>query len=122
VSGTLKVNRKALRIQGLDLFKTYGVQYAPSGNEFYVDPNSLVAGDTVSAVVLSSPGFVSNASAGTHLVTVGNATGRGLANYDISYANATLHISKKNVTVAARALSKMYGTGYVFTGKEFDTD
>jgi len=45
-----------------------------------------------------------------------------LANYDISYANATLHISKKNVTVAARALSKMYGTGYVFTGKEFDTD
>lgn len=122
VSGTLKVNRKALRVQGLDLFKTYGVQYAPSGKEFYVDPNSLVAGDTVSTVVLSSPGFVSNAPAGTHLVTVGNAAGRGLANYDISYANATLHISKKNVTVAARALSKMYGTGYVFTGKEFDAD
>jgi len=38
-----------------------------------VDPNCLVTGDTVSTVVLNSPGFVSNASAGTHLVTVANA-------------------------------------------------
>ena len=122
VNGTLTVNRKALRVQGLDLFKTYGEQYTSTGKEFYVDPNSLVATDTVSTVLLTSAGFVSTAPVGTHLVTVGNATGRGLDNYDISYANATLHISKKNITVTARALSKVYGSEYVFTGQEFETD
>lgn len=122
VNGSLTVSVKTLRIQALDLSKTYGDVFVPVGNEFYVDPNSLVGNDTVKTVTLASAGFVPTAISGTHPITVSNAAGVGLANYQILYTNSSLFVTKKTLTVTAKTLTKVYGTTYTFTGQEFVAD
>jgi len=122
VNGKLTVEPKTLRIQGLDLTKTYGDQYMPTGKEFYVDPNQFVGMDTVTTVALTSGGFASIAKAGSHTITVNHATGMGLSNYHLIYTNSLLYITKKNITVTANAISKTYGSVYNFTGNEFTAD
>jgi len=122
-SGNLTVKPKALVVKVVDVTKTYGETIIPTGKEFYVDANSLVANDTVLIVNLQSDGYAASTAVGTYHIKVLNVSGRRLNNYLIaSIPDATLHVTPKKITVAATSLSKLYGNEYVFTGKEFSTD
>ncbi len=120
--GNFKVLKRNLRIQALDVSKVYGDNYLASGKEFFVDPISLANNDTVQALTLASTGFVAHAPAGTYVIVPNNATGRGLENYNLQYNNATLYVTRKNITVSAATITKTYGDTYTFSAKEFSYD
>lgn len=120
--GNFKVLKRNLRIQALDVSKVYGDNYLASGKEFFVDPISLANNDTVQALTLASTGFVAHAPAGTYVIVPNNATGRGLENYNLQYNNATLYVTRKNITVSAATITKTYGDTYTFSAKEFNYD
>ncbi|MFT3753463.1 MAG: MBG domain-containing protein [Paludibacter sp.] len=122
INGTLTVNPKALNIAAIDNSKIYGEQINPTGKEFYVSPGSLVAKDSITYVSLQCNGFDKLATVGTSPIVASGAIGPRLSNYTISYKPATMVINKKKITVAAKKLTKVYGTTYTFTGKEYDTD
>lgn len=120
--GNLKVLKRNLRIQALDVSKVYGDNFAPTGKEFFVDPISLANNDTVQHLTFTSAGFANNAIAGTYSISASNATGRGLQNYNLQYNNATLYVTRKNITVSAATISKTYGDTYNFAGNEIAYD
>ena len=122
VAGKLTVSPKPLVIKALDVTKTYGDLYTATGTEFYVDSHIFVGNDTVSTVNLSSGGFMKTATVGSYPIVLSTVKGRRLNNYQISYSPANVTISKKKVNVSAKSLSKIYGSPYTFSGKEFDVD
>ena len=63
---------------------------APS-SDFTV--TGLVAGDAVTNVTLTSPGYAAGAAPGSHPIAASNAIGTGLANYNIGYTPATLSVT-----------------------------
>jgi len=88
VDGTLSVGRASLVITAGDVSKWLGravslVDYRASG---------LVNGDQVSGVHLDSAGSGANAPFGRYPITVADAQGRGLENYDIHYVPGTLTV------------------------------
>ena len=122
VAGILSVNPKLLNINAIDNTKTYGVQVNATGKEFLIAPGSLVGNDTVTSVSLQCNGFDMLATIGTYPIVAFGATGFRLSNYTISYKSASMLVNKKKITVTAKQLTKIYGTVYAFSGKEFDTD
>lgn len=122
VPGTLRITPKPITIRAINAIKVYGDSIAQTSQNFYVDANDLIVNDTVLSVQLNSSGFLRNASIGNYEIKASGAIGRGLKNYILSYSNAILQITKKDITITANALNKMYGTEYAFTGKEFSTD
>jgi uncharacterized repeat protein (TIGR02543 family) len=122
VPGTLAVSQKQLIINIIDNTKTYGDVISATGKEFYIAPHTFVGNDTVIAVSLQCNGFNKLSTAGTYPIKAMNAIGVRLSNYKIGYTDATLVVNKKQITVTAKALNKVYGNNYTFTGKEFDTD
>ncbi|NDP20472.1 MAG: hypothetical protein GZ091_05280 [Paludibacter sp.] len=122
VPGKLKVTPKSITIRAVNTIKVYGDSIAQTSQNFYVDVNNLIANDTVLSVILNCSGFIRNATIGNYQIKASNAKGRGLKNYLLSYSEAILQISKKEITVTANAFSKLYGNDYIFTGNEFTTD
>lgn len=122
VKGELTVNPKALTIKAVDKSKIYGDVIVPTGREFFITPGSMIAKDSVRTVNVSCPGFVATAGVGTQTITISGASGYRLNNYTISYTDALLEIAKKKLTVIANALTKVYGTPYVFSKKDFTVD
>ena len=120
--GTLTVNPKQLNINSIDNVKTYGDQINSTGKEFYIVPGSLVSNDSVASLNLQSSGFDMQAIVGNYPIIPSGATGNRLSNYTINYKPAIMLVNKKKITVSAKQLSKIYGTTYSFSGKEFDTD
>ena len=53
----------------------------------------LLAGDSVSAVALTSPGAGAEAAAGNYVIQASNATGEGLNNYAIRYLDGQLAVA-----------------------------
>jgi gliding motility-associated-like protein len=107
VNGTLTVSKAAaLTVTANDKSKVYGASdpvpdYTPSGTLYYADTYSVISG-----VVLSTETGAS-ATFGTHVIT---ATSGSADNYDVTYINGTLTVSKAAaLTVTANNKSKVYG-------------
>lgn len=111
----ITVGKKPLTLTATSVTKNYGEEVTLSGYSVA----GLNEGDAVTAVTLSSEGISTWAAAGEYAITISNAQGTGLDNYDISYVNGTLTVSKINLTVTgATAENKVYdgNTSATLTG------
>ncbi|MGK2742182.1 beta strand repeat-containing protein [Tepidicaulis sp. LMO-SS28] len=59
--------------------------------------NGLVAGDSVTGVTLTSPGTDAGAVPGTYVIEASNASGTGLSNYILTYADGQLTVTEMPV-------------------------
>ncbi|MDG3439038.1 MBG domain-containing protein, partial [Nitrospirillum amazonense] len=110
--GTLTVNPAALTITASGASKTYGTSASLTG----YSSSGLVNGDSVSAVTLASSGSGTAASVGSYSITASGATGTGLSNYSVSYADGTLTVNPAALTITASGASKTYGASASLTG------
>lgn len=120
VKGTLTVDPRALTIAATDQSKVYGDTFTFDGTnpgDFTV--TGLVNGDKVKTVDLSSDGAPGTATVGAYDIDIGNAHGKGLSNYDITYNNGTLTVTPKTLHVLIDDQSKVYGNTFTFNGSEF---
>ena len=80
-----------------------------AGTEFTTD--GLVNGDSVSGVTLTSDGAAATAqvSGSPYAIVASDATGSGLANYTISYANGSLTVAPALLTVTANNTTMVLG-------------
>jgi len=111
-NGTLTVNTATLTITASDASKIYGQTAALSG----YNVSGLVNSDSVSSVTLTSAGSGATANKGTYSITAANASGTGLGNYTISYANGTLTVNPATLTITASDASKTYGQTAALNG------
>ena len=118
-NGSLTVTPASLTISANNAAKTYGQTASFTGNAFTT--SGLVNGDSVTAVNEASAGTVATAAAGAYPITPSAATGSGLANYTITYANGSLTVTPANLTISANNAAKTYGQTASFTGNAFTT-
>lgn len=90
VNGTLTITDASLTITANNRTKYVGQTVTFAGTEFV--PTGLVNSDSVTGVILTSPGSGSSAAPGTYSIVPSAATGTGLTNYSISYVNGTLTV------------------------------
>ncbi|MFY8092971.1 MAG: beta strand repeat-containing protein, partial [Niveispirillum sp.] len=111
-NGTLVVNPAALTVTASGASKTYGNSISLTG----FTSNGLVNGDSVSGVSLFSSGTGTAANAGSYTISASGATGTGLSNYSVTYANGTLVVDPAALTVTASGATKTYGNSISLTG------
>src|SRR5205085_1583867 len=121
-TGSLTVNAKALTITATDHSKTYGDTATFAGTEFTA--TAMVGTESVASVTLTSSGTAAAASVGGSpyaIVPSAAVAGAGtnLANYTITYANGSLTVNAKALTITATDRSKSYGDAVTFVGTEF---
>ncbi len=119
VNGSLTVTPLTLTIKANDRSKTYGQALSFAGTEFAITSGSLLSGDSIQSVTLSSLGTAAGAGvAGSpYTITAGNAAGPGAGNYTITYAPGALTVGLASLTVTANAATRTYGgSNPVFTG------
>ncbi len=121
VNGTLTINQAALTVTANNRTKTYGQTVTFAGTEF--TSSGLLNSDTVSSVTLTSSGAAATAavSGSPYAIVPSAATGTGLNNYSISYANGSLTINPASLTITANNRTKTYGQTVTFAGTEFTT-
>jgi filamentous hemagglutinin family protein len=92
-NGDLVVTPKALTITAMDQIKPVGTTFLFTGTEFY--SAGLINGNSISSVTFTSAGADSTATAGggPYVITASNATGYGLSNYAITYANGSFVVT-----------------------------
>jgi hypothetical protein len=117
INGSVTVDPKGLTITADNADKTYGDVASFTGIEF--SANGLINSDSVSGVTLNSTGAPVTAAVGSYDIVPSAATGTGLGNYSITYANGTLTIDPKALTITADNASKSYGATLTFAGTEF---
>jgi len=80
-----------------------------------------VTGDSIPSVTLTRTGAPATATVAgsTYAITPSAAVGTGLGNYTITYANGTLTVTPKALTVTANNRTKTYGDAVTFAGTEF---
>jgi hypothetical protein len=114
VNGTLHVDPKNASVTGNNRSKTYGQTVTFTGTEFTI--SGFINGDTVTSVTLTSAGAPATATVTApgpdYAIVPTNAVGTGLGNYNISYANGTLHINTAGLTITALPRSKVFGVTY----------
>nr|WP_121270717.1 MBG domain-containing protein [Pedobacter schmidteae] len=110
LNGGLTVDRKALTITASNRIKTYGDAVTFAGTEF--TQVGLINGNTITGVTLTSPGAVATATiaGSTYPIVPSAAIGTGLDSYAITYANGTLTVNKKALTITADNKEKFAGT------------
>jgi len=89
-NGALTVGKASLTVTANALTKDFGTGYAFTNADF--STSGLKNNDSVTGATLASNGTSVNAPISTYDVTVGNATGSGLANYNISYVNGSMTV------------------------------
>jgi hypothetical protein len=99
-AGSIIVGAKALTITANNQTKNYGTTFTFTGNEF--TSSGLINSDAVSGVTLTSSGAIAAApvSGSPYSIVPSAATGTGLTNYTITYANGILTISPILVSAA----------------------
>ncbi|PLR22638.1 hypothetical protein SGCZBJ_17860 [Caulobacter zeae] len=116
-ASALTITPRALIVTG----NTGSVVYNGAAQINGFTTSGLVNGDTVTSV----SGIAGGVFAGTYADALSNATGSGLANYVITYANGGLAITPKTLTVTytANGVGSVYGDtpgglsgGYVVNG------
>jgi len=90
---TAHITLKALSITANNILKNEGETYTFQGNEF--STSGLVAGDAVSSATLASEGAAAQAEPGEYPITIVDALGTGVENYDISYINGTMTVNSE---------------------------
>lgn len=120
-NGSLTVSQKALTITANNVTKAYGDAVTFAGTEFTAGAGQLVNSDAVNSVTLTSGGAAATATvAGSPYAIVPSAAlGTGLTNYNIAYANGSLTVSAKALTITASNRTKTYGDLVTFAGTEF---
>ncbi|HEY3856986.1 MAG TPA: MBG domain-containing protein [Verrucomicrobiae bacterium] len=118
-NGTLTITPANLTVTANSRTKSYGQSASFVGTEFIT--SGLMNGDTVSHVNLTSSGASPTATvAGSpYAIVPGAATGSGLGNYSITYANGTLTVSPAGLTITANNQTKTFGQTVNFVGTEF---
>ncbi len=110
VNGTvpLAVAQAPLIITALSMDKSYGQNLSLPVRAFTAA--GLMPGDTVTNVVLLSPGTTNSAPVGSYALVPGQAAGVGVENYLISYLSGTLTVHRALVSVSAglSAETKLY--------------
>ena len=121
VDGTLTITKRPITITANSTTKTYGEAVDFTGTEFTLTSGTLAAGDAVDSVTLASDGAPAAAPwrEGGYPITASAAQGTGLANYEIAYADGTLSVTKRPLTITANDASKVYGEAVDFAGTEF---
>jgi hypothetical protein len=116
--GQMTVGLRELTITATDQGKTYGDIFTfdltfPS-DHFTV--SGLVNGDAVSAISLTSDGAAAGATvAGSpYAILAGGATGTGLDNYNILYADGQMTVGLRELTITATDQGKTYGDIFTF--------
>ena len=89
-NGTLTVNQAPLTITATNQSKCFGLNLSLPANGYSV--SGLLNSDVVSSVTLSSAGATGTAAINTYPITISNATGTGLTNYNITYTNGVLNV------------------------------
>jgi hypothetical protein len=121
VNGTLTVTPAALTITANNATKVYGQTTAFTGGEFTA--SGLVNSETISNVLLASPGAVATAgvTGSPYAITASAASGGtfNAANYTLSYVNGALTVTPAALTITANDASKTFGQTTTFTGTEF---
>jgi hypothetical protein len=117
INGSVTVNAKALTVTASNANKIYGSVASFIGSEFTTP--ALVGTDSVISVTLTSTGSDATATVGGYDIVPSAAIGTGLGNYSISYANGTLTVDPKVLTITANNASKTYGVTKTFAGTEF---
>ncbi len=107
VSGTLTVTKAALTITAKSSNKIYGDVVTFAGVEFTT--SGLINDDAVNTVTLTSAGTVATAVVSPYSIVPSNPVGTGVGNYAINYINGTLTVNKRELTVTANNLTKVYG-------------
>ena len=105
-STTASIQRAPLAVSAGSLSKVYGETVNLTGSEFTT--LGLVAGESIGLVALASAGTAAAAAVNgaPYAITAGNASGGSFnaANYSLSYANGTLQVTPRPVTVAANSI------------------
>jgi len=96
-STTANITAAALTVTAHNTSKTYGDTVTFAGTEF--SSSGLVNSDAVTSVTLTSSGALAAAAAGSYDIVPSAATGSGLGNYTISYANGTLVVNSTQPTI-----------------------
>ena len=121
----LTVTARGLDITANNRIKTYGDTVIFAGSEFTTGTGQLVNGDNITSVTLTSAGTATTApvSGSPYTITPSAAVGTGLANYTISYHNASigLTVDPRGLDITAKDRSKTYGDTVTFVGTEFIT-
>ena len=121
VNGNFTITPAPLTITATNATKNYGAVQVFAGTEFLT--SGLLNSDAVSSVTLTSAGAAATASvAGSpYTITPSAATGTGLANYTITYANGQLTLNAVPLTILANNRVKTYGVAVTFAGTEFSS-
>jgi len=121
-NGTLTVTKKPLTITADSDTKVYDTTPLTKNN--YTN-TALAAGDTIESVTVTGTQTAVGESANVpSAAVIKNGDENVIANYDITYVNGTLKVTKKVVTITAKSDTKTYdGTaltndGYTVSGLE----
>jgi autotransporter-associated beta strand protein len=109
------IGNASLTIMANSTSKVYGQNLSFAGTEFTT--SSLLTGDSVSSVTLTSSGAANAAPVNTYDIVPSNATGGGLGNYTINYVNGTLTVTAATTVIINPPLVLGGGTVQLtFTG------
>src|SRR4030095_15233832 len=126
VNGSLTVEARDLTITASNKTKTYGdtVTFDETTPSTDFSVVGLVNADTVASITLTSGGAAATATvAGSpYAIVPSAAVGTGLANYDISYANGSLTVEARDLTITASNKTKTYGDTVAFDQTTPSTD
>jgi hypothetical protein len=100
--------RPVLTITATNQAKVYGSTLTLGTTAFTT--SGLVSGDHVNSVTLTSAGAAAGAAVGDYTIVPSAVAGSGLGNYTITYANGTLAVSAKALTITATNQAKAYGS------------
>lgn len=103
VNGTLTVTKATLVAKANDATKVYGEANPPLSGQIV---SGAVAGD--SFTLTATADATSGSPVGDYAITL-NVDGPKITNYEVETQDGTLTITPRPVTVAANALSKVYG-------------
>ena len=118
-NGTLTVGQTTLTIVAYNRTKTYGDLMTFTGTEFAIVSGTLLNGDKITSVTLTSAGAPVTATVNSYPIVPSAAVGIGVANYDIHYQNGSLTVYKKHLEITASNRTKTYGQWVTFSGTEF---
>jgi filamentous hemagglutinin family protein len=115
-SGAVAITPAALTVTARNVAKTYG--QTPPLTGFIA--SGLQNGETIGSVTETSAGAAATASVagGPYVITVSDATGGtfSASNYDITYVNGALKVTRAPLTVTADNARKFYGQTITLTG------
>ncbi len=99
------ISPKALTITADNLTKPFRTTLAFTGTEYA--EQGLVNGDALSGIIITCPGALASADVGTYVISIEGGVN---SNYQISYSNGALTVSKSTIVATADNKTKVYGS------------